>query len=97
LSTANGREILQKARASGYAVGGLDVFNLESAQAVSESAREVQTPVFLQVCAASAEHMGLEYAVSILKEAPGRAAVPVAIHLDHGPEGVSLAQIERAI
>ena len=97
VSIRDGGEILQEARKFGYAVGGFDVFNLESAQAVLWAAEELQTPVFLQVCAASAEYMGLEYAISILKEAASQATVPVAIHLDHGPEGTPEALIKRAV
>lgn len=93
----SGIEILKESQSRKYAVGGFDIFNLESAQAVLYAAEELNSPVFLQVCIASAEHMGVSIAGQILKEILQNASVPGTIHLDHGPEGSNLSLIKEAV
>jgi fructose-bisphosphate aldolase class II len=85
------------ARHGGYAVGGFDIFDLESVRAVIAAAEEERSPVFLQACVRSVEHLGFERAALIMRNAAERAAVPVAVHFDHGPEVTCISDVVRAM
>jgi fructose-bisphosphate aldolase class II len=97
MTLVNGIDILRTARREGYAVGGFDVFGLESIQAVLAAAEELNSPVFLQACVRSVEHMGVERVGAIMRDAARRACVPVAVHFDHGPQPTSLQDILRCL
>lgn len=92
-----GKRMLESAREKKFAIGGFDVFNMESAQAVVKVAEELSMPVFLQVCIPSAQFMGLEMAFKILSEAKKNSSVDICIHLDHGPEAADADFIKKAI
>lgn len=97
MSLANGVGMLRKAQSEGYAVGGFDVFDVESMRAVIAAAESEDSPVFLQACVRSVEHLGFERAALIMRDAAEDASVPVAVHFDHGPEVTRLSDIDRAL
>ncbi len=80
------REFLQDARRGGWAVGGFNVYNLESARAVVQAAEELRAPVMLQTSGGAAAHVGLEALVALASELTRNVRVPVALHLDHGKD-----------
>src|SRR5262249_32947051 len=75
---------LKAARAGGCAVGGLNVYNLESARAVIAAAAALRAPVLVQPSRAAILHAGLENVAALARRPAERAPVPVALHLDHG-------------
>ncbi|MBP7051279.1 MAG: class II fructose-bisphosphate aldolase [Phycisphaerae bacterium] len=77
-------EILIRARRDGYAVGAFEIWNLESIQAVVSAAEGLAQPVILQVGPGEADYAGLEDISDAAIFHARRAAVPVALHLDHG-------------
>ncbi|MYL57309.1 fructose-bisphosphate aldolase [Virgibacillus halodenitrificans] len=81
------KEMLEKGRKQGYAVGQFNLNNLEYAQAILQAAEEEKSPVILGVSEGAARYIGgFNVVVSMVKslmEAYG-TTVPVAIHLDHG-------------
>ena len=93
----NGVDMLRTAQREGYAVGGFDIFNIESVRAVIAAAEAEDSPVFLQACVQSAEHLGLEQAALIMRDAAEDASVPVAVHFDHGSGMTRLSDIDRAL
>jgi len=93
----NGIDMLRAARRQGYAVGGFDIFDFESVQAVIAAAEAERSPVFLQACVNSAEYLGFEQAALIMRDAAERATVPVAVHYDHGPKMTCLTEIAQAL
>lgn len=81
------KDMLNKGKENGYAVGQFNVNNLEYAQAILQAAEEEQSPVILGVSEGAARYMG-GYKVAVkmaeaLMEEYG-TTVPVAMHLDHG-------------
>jgi len=78
------RELLQDARANGYAVGAFNANNLESVRAVIEAAEEERAPVILQVSQGAIRYAGLKMATAMVVTAAEEASVPVVLHLDHG-------------
>ena len=93
----NGVDMLRTAQREGYAIGGFDIFDVESVRAVIAAAEEENSPVLLQACVRSVEHLGFERAASIMRGAAEDASVPVAVHFDHGPEVTRLSDIDRAL
>lgn len=81
------REMLNKGKENGYAVGQFNLNNLEYAQAILQAAEEEKSPVILGVSEGAARYMGgfkvVVSMVEALMEEYG-TTVPVAIHLDHG-------------
>lgn len=93
---ANVKEILEKAKAGGYAVGAFNVFNLETAQAVIQGAREMRSPVIVQVTEKTLEYAGGRGIFHIVKNIAEFYApeIPVGMHLDHGH---SFEAVRRAV
>ncbi|ADU32331.1 class II fructose-bisphosphate aldolase [Evansella cellulosilytica] len=81
------KEMLEDAKAGGYAVGQFNLNNLEFTQAILLAAEEEQSPVILGVSEGAARYMGGFLTVVSIVEAlmaDYEITVPVAIHLDHG-------------
>lgn len=81
------KEMLEEAKAGGYAVGQFNINNLEFTQAILQAAEEENSPVILGVSEGAARYMGGFYTVVSMVEglmAEYDITVPVAIHLDHG-------------
>jgi fructose-bisphosphate aldolase, class II len=81
---ATSKEMLLAAQKGGYAVGAFNANNMECVKAVIEAAEEENAPVILQVSQGAIKYAGLEMATAMVRAAAERAAVPVALHLDHG-------------
>ncbi|KKK35154.1 fructose-bisphosphate aldolase [Salinicoccus sediminis] len=81
------KDMLNKARKEGYAVGQYNVNNLEFAQGILMATQEENAPVILGVSEGAARYMsGMKTVVKMIEgliEDLG-ITVPVAIHLDHG-------------
>ena len=89
---ANPKEFLVRARREGWALGGFNVFDLESARAVIQAGSDEKAPLLLQTSEGAVKHMGLDTAVAIVRQLAGKSAAPVALHLDHGKS----AELARA-
>ena len=80
-------EMLNKAKAEGYAVGQFNLNNLEFTQAILQAAEAEKSPVILGVSEGAGRYMG--GFKTVVKMVEGlmedyNVRVPVAIHLDHG-------------
>jgi len=78
------KELLQRARREGYAVGAFNANTLEMIQAIIEAAEEEEAPVIVQISEGAIRYGGLEYLAAIVRCGAQRARVPVVLHLDHG-------------
>ncbi len=80
------KEILEKAKAGGYAVGAFNTTNLETTRAIVEAAKETKSPVIIQVTEKTMEYAGGRMIYNIIKNDVEFYApeIPVGIHLDHG-------------
>lgn len=88
-------QILTKAQSLGYAVGGFNMNNLESLQAIMEVAEEERSPVIVQLSEGALKYVGIEYAEVCVKAAASKVTVPVALHLDHGGSFAKIIQCIR--
>ena len=90
------KEILNKAKEGGYAVGAFNTFNLETTQAIIFAAREMRSPVIVQITEKTMEYTGGRAIFNLIKNVAEFYApeIPVGIHLDHGK---SFDIIKRAV
>ena len=81
------KDMLDRGKANGYAVGQFNINNLEYIQAFLQAAEEERSPIILGVSEGAGRYMGgFKVVVAMVKsliEEYG-TTVPVAIHLDHG-------------
>lgn len=77
-------EFLPKARANKFAVGQFNMNNLEFAQAITDAAKELNSPFIFGVSEGAIKYMGIEYTVAIAEAAAKQSGLPIALHLDHG-------------
>lgn len=80
------REMFDKAYAGGYAIGAFNVNNMEIVQGIMAAAEETKSPVILQASAGARKYAGAEYLFGLVQSALKVSSVPVALHLDHGPD-----------
>ena len=90
------KEILTKAYKDGYAVGAFNTVNLETTRAIIEGAKEMRSPVIIQITEKTMEYSGGRLIFNLVKNDAEFYApeIPVGIHLDHGK---SFEIIQRAI
>ncbi len=77
-------EILQKADEEGYGVGGFNVNNLESLQAIIQAAEEEKSPLILATSEGAIKYMGMDHVIGMVEGFLKNTDLPVALHLDHG-------------
>ena len=77
-------EYLKAGRANGWAIGGFNVYNLESARAVIAAATNQRAPVMVQTSEGAVKHAGFGNIAAIVRRLAEEAPVPVALHMDHG-------------
>ena len=83
----NATEMLKKARDGHYAVGQININNLEWTKAILLTAQEKKSPVILGVSGGAGKYMTGFKTVSAMVKAMCESlgvTVPVALHLDHG-------------
>ena len=85
----SGRDMLRAARAGGYAVPALNVFNLEMLQAACRAAEAERAPLIVQISPRSVAYAGLRSLAALARALADETTIPVALHLDHGPDRLS--------
>ncbi len=91
-----GKEILDKAKAGGYTVPSFNTNNLETTQAILETAERLRAPVFVQVSDGARKYAGMENLSNLVRDMASRVSVPVALHLDHGADYAAVLRALRA-
>lgn len=76
--------VLNAARRKRYAVGAFNTSNLETTQAIVESAVRLRSPVIVNVTEKAIDYGGLEELAGLVQTLARRASVPVVLNLDHG-------------
>lgn len=77
------KKIYEKAQKGSYGIGAFNVYNLETAQAVAEAARELQSPVIFQITPKAIMYAGLNSIFEIVLSEIEEKKIEAAIHLDH--------------
>ena len=81
------KEMFEKSIKEHYAIGAFNVNNMEIIQGIIDAANEENSPVILQASSSAIKYARIDYLMKMVeaacKEAPN---IPVALHLDHGPD-----------
>lgn len=84
MSLVNTNEMLKKAYEGRYAIGAFNVNNMEIIQAVVDAAKELSSPLILQVSQGARKYAKMSYLTKLVEAANMDADIPIALHLDHG-------------
>lgn len=79
------KSMLKNAQAGGYAVGHFNTSNLEFSQAIISAAEEMNSPVIVATSKSAIVYAGFDNLGATVRNLARKATVPVALHLDHGP------------
>ena len=77
-------EMFRKAYEGGYAIGAFNVNNMEIVQGITEAAKEVNSPLILQVSAGARKYAKHVYLMKLIEAAIEDTDLPICVHLDHG-------------
>ena len=79
-------QMFKDAYEGGYAIGAFNVNNMEIIQGIVNAAKKLRAPVILQCSKGARDYAGLNYLTKMVDAAVEEAGVPIALHLDHGPD-----------
>ena len=82
----NARDILQKAKNEGYALGAFNVCNLETLKAVIQAAQRLKSPIILEASDGEINYMGAENLVALTNIYRNQTGLPIILNLDHGKD-----------
>lgn len=82
----NSKELFEKAYKGGYAIGAFNCNNMEIVQAITEAAKECNSPVILQVSAGARKYAKPGYLKHLVEAAVEDTGIPIVLHLDHGAD-----------
>jgi fructose-bisphosphate aldolase class II len=78
--------MFKKSYEGGYAIGAFNVNNMEIVQGITEAAKEENSPLILQVSAGARKYAKHIYLIKLVEAAIADTDLPIALHLDHGPD-----------
>ena len=81
------KEMFEKSMKEGYAIGAFNVNNMEIIQGIVDAAAEQKSPVILQASSSAIKYARINYLMKMVEAATEEhPEIPIAIHLDHGPD-----------
>ena len=87
MSLVTTKNMFEKSMKEGFAVGAFNVNNMELIQAIVDAAAEQNSPVILQASSSAIKYARINYLMKMVQatveEHPN---IPIAMHLDHGPD-----------
>ena len=87
MSLVTTKEMFEKAMKEGYAIGAFNVNNMEIIQGIVDAAAEQKSPVILQASSSAIKYARINYLMKMVEAAvEEHPNIPIAIHLDHGPD-----------
>ena len=79
-------EMFKRSMKEHYAIDAFNINNMEFIQAITEAANEAKSPVILQVSSSAIKYAGINYLLKMVEAAVEETDIPIALHLDHGPD-----------
>ena len=87
MSLVTTKEMFEKSMKEGFAIGAFNVNNMEIIQGIVDAAAENHSPVILQASSSAIKYARINYLMKMIEAAvEEHPNVPIAIHLDHGPD-----------
>lgn len=81
------KEMFEKSVKEGFAIGAFNVNNMELIQGIVDAAAENNSPVILQASSSAIKYARINYLMKMVEAAvEEHPNIPIAIHLDHGPD-----------
>jgi len=81
------KEMFEKSMKENFAIGAFNVNNMEIIQAIVDAAAESKSPVILQASSSAIKYARINYLMKMVEAATEEhPEVPIALHLDHGPD-----------
>lgn len=79
-------KMFKDAYEGGYAVGAFNVNNMEIIQGIVAAGKKLNAPLILQVSKGARAYANHLYLVKLIEAAVEESGLPIALHLDHGPD-----------
>lgn len=80
------KEMFEKSIKENFAIGAFNINNMEFIQAITDAAEESKSPVILQVSSSAIKYARINYLMKMVEAATETTTIPIALHLDHGPD-----------
>ncbi len=80
------KDMFKAAYEGGYAIGAFNVNNMEIIQGIVQAAKKLNSPLILQVSAGARKYANHTYLTKLVEAAVEETGLPIALHLDHGPD-----------
>ena len=84
MALVTSKEMFEKAYAGGYAIGAFNVNNMEIIQGITEAAKDLNSPLILQVSSGARKYANHTYLMKLIEAACIETDLPICVHLDHG-------------
>ena len=79
-------KMFKDAYEGGYAVGAFNVNNMEIIQGIVAAGKKLNAPLILQFSKGARAYANHLYLVKLVEAAVEESGLPIALHLDHGPD-----------
>ena len=86
MSLVTTTEMFRKSMQEKFAIGAFNINNMEFVQAIMDAAAEEKSPVILQTSSSAIKYARIPYLKKMIEAGLEEHDVPVALHLDHGPD-----------
>ena len=86
MSLVTTKEMFERSMKEHYAIGAFNINNMEFIQAITDAAEEAKSPVILQVSSSAIKYARMGYLKKMVEAAVESTTIPIALHLDHGPD-----------
>lgn len=80
------KDMFEKSMKEKFAIGAFNINNMEFVQAIMDAAAKENSPVILQTSASAIKYARVPYLKKMIEAGLEEQDIPVALHLDHGPD-----------
>ena len=80
------KEMFERSIKEHFSIGAFNINNMEFIQAITDAAEEAKSPVILQVSSSAIKYARMNYLIKMVEAAVESTTIPIALHLDHGPD-----------
>ena len=80
------KEMFEKSMKEGFSIGAFNINNMEIIQGIIDAASKQNSPVILQASSGAIKYARIKYLMKMVEAAVEETNIPIAIHLDHGPD-----------
>ena len=86
MSLVTTKNMFEKSIAEKFAIGAFNINNMEFVQGIMDAAAEENSPVILQTSSSAIKYARIPYLRKMIEAGLEEHDIPVALHLDHGPD-----------